>query len=80
MWYLPPHSLPMHSNPSSNSDNMYSFVTGKQRLFPFRIAASFIISHVDILTSSKFGCRAFTLVWTYETKVEAGSVTTGKSM
>ena len=69
VWYLPPDSVPMPLNTSSNS---------KPCLFQFRITASYIISHVGVLTSSY--CGAFTLAWTCGAQIKAGGVATWYSM
>ena len=80
MWYLLPGSFPMPSNTSLNSDNTYSYVIGKQCLYPFMMTASSNSSRVGTLTSVESGRRALTLAWIRGVPVKEGGVTSGKAM
>ena len=80
IWHLPPGSFPISSNMSLNLDNTYSFVMGKQCLFPFRMTASSNTSHIGSLTLLESGRRALTLVWICGVLVKEGGVTSGKAM
>ena len=74
---MPPGSFPIPSNISLSSDKTYSFVKGKQCLFPFKMTASSNTSHVGLLALLESGCRALTLVWICGVLVKEGGVTSG---